>query len=75
MKTRYKYINFEGVPTILKTKAWICRNNKSDDVLGKIQWYSPWRQYCYFSVGGSVYNPECLSDIKEFLQQVKDERN
>ena len=74
MKTQYKYINFEKVAETPKTSSWICRNNRSNDDLGMIKWYGPWRQYCYFSAGGAIYNPDCLDDIKDFIKQLMDER-
>lgn len=74
MKTLYKYIHFEKVAETPKTSSWICRSNRSNDDLGMVKWYGPWRQYCYFSAGGSVYNVGCLSDISNFIEQVMIER-
>ena len=73
MKTHYEYIHFEKVAETPKTSSWICRSNRSNDDLGMVKWYSPWRQYC-FSAGYSVYNIECLKDIIDFIQQLMNER-
>jgi hypothetical protein len=37
-------------------------------VLGAIQWYGAWRQYCFFpdSSTAPVFNPDCLERIAAF---------
>ncbi len=74
MKTQYKYIHFEQVESKTKTSVWSCLNNKSKSVLGIIKWYGPWRQYCWFPFGGTVFNRGCNDDINDFITQLMDER-
>jgi len=72
MKTEYKYIYFELIENKPKTTAWECRNNKSDDRLGVIQWYPAWRQYCFFPAPVTIFNAGCLVDVQDFLKQMNE---
>ena len=46
--------------------------NPQPILLGKIKYYAPWRQYCYFPVGESVLANSCLIDIHTFIAKLKD---
>ncbi len=72
----YKYIYFtEVLPERLhKTFTWICRNKKSDEELGTVRWYAPWRQYCFFNRVQAVYSAGCLDDISNFIKKSMEER-
>lgn len=73
MKTRYKFINFREC---LITKdsphpAWLCYNNKTATQLGKLEWYAPWRQYCFTVANEAiVFSKSCLEDICHFINQL-----
>ena len=73
MKTRYKYIYFEK-DVITKNSnhpMWLCCNNKTDIQLGKIEWYAPWRQYCFEAHDELVvFSKSCLQDICHFMSQL-----
>ena len=50
MKTEYKYIHFEahrsGCEATKDDKpVYLCRNNKTNTVLGGIEYYPPWIEY------------------------------
>ena len=52
-----------------KTDVWWVYS-KSYDYLGLIEWYAPWRQYCYDNIpSDTVLAPSCLLDIAEFCKQ------
>ncbi len=68
MQTRYKYIHFDLIKMKPKTQVWGCFNNSSDGKLGEIKWYGPWRQYCFFPFGETVFNMGCLTDINHFIK-------
>jgi len=73
----YPYIHFEFLPKkkpTAKTTAWSCRNTSSGTEMGQVRWYGPWRQYCFFPVPNTVYSEGCLSDITDFLEQLKTAR-
>ncbi len=77
LKTRYKYIHFWEVPNDRrKTKYFQCRNNKTDDLLGAVQWERGWRQYCFCPVysTATVFSKGCLEDVNDFIGQLMDER-
>lgn len=45
-----KYVDFEIIEHKPKTNVYEVRAKSDDFVLGKIKWYAPWRQYCFFPV-------------------------
>jgi hypothetical protein len=67
---RYEYINFSKVIPVKprKTGIWICRNNKSGDALGIVQWCTSWRQYCWFPESDTQFSKGCLEDIIDFIK-------
>ncbi len=74
MVLKYKYIYFELVEEKLKTKVYSCRNNKSNIELGVIKWHPSWRQYCYFPTVQAVYSNDCLLNIIDFINQLKEQK-
>ena len=70
----YKYIQFFQIGDTGKTTIWSIRNIKSGEELGKVKWYGPWRQYCFFLSQPSVYSAGCLEDIVSFIRTLMDER-
>ena len=70
MKTKYKYIHFEKI-----AGQWFCYNNKAKSELGRIEYYSRWRQYVIEFEQGCVFNDTCLTDIIHFLRQLQTEHN
>ena len=51
-------------------EVWFCLNNKSDGILGYIEYYPHWKQMCLLPLGGTVLNDKCLKDIAHFLDQL-----
>lgn len=76
MKTKYKFIHFVLAGEFLNEKpVWECRNNKSGDLLSKIFYYKPWKEYCFTqSVQGIVFNDGCLVDTIDFIKQLNKEK-
>jgi hypothetical protein len=50
------------------------RNVRSSDLLGIVEWYGPWRQYCFSAEEGCVFSAGCLKDIEAFLLALMAER-
>jgi len=72
MKTEYRYIHFVEVSGAGSAiKRFSVRNNKSREQLGLVRWYGQWRRYCFFPEPCCVFNADCLSDIREFMAQLK----
>ena len=76
MNTEYKYIRFEEITpdTKRKTKVFALMTTSNDYILGEVEWYPSWRQYCFFPTSTTVFSPGCLDDIAHFLKQLMDER-
>lgn len=69
-----KYIEFKEVPYKGKTQRFEVVSKSSGDILGRIQWYSQWRQYVFMPSYPTVWNSECLADIEIFLVELMVER-
>lgn len=73
MKTTYKYISFikysqqKGIPN------YKCHNNRNGNVIGLVEWYHIFKEYCYFPITGTVYSTECLIDITHFISQLNEQ--
>lgn len=52
-----------------KTAWWHVRNRSRDAYLGTVRWHGAWRQFCFFPEDHTLYNPECLRDIADFVQR------
>jgi hypothetical protein len=81
MTKEYEYVTMVEVADSLpktKTKIFHVRNRKSGDMLGSVQWYAPWRQYCFMvqpsPVKGFVFSRGSLEDIAGFVGGLMDER-
>lgn len=70
MKTENKYIRFIETLHTGKTKGFDVVNKTSTFPIGEIEWYSQWRQYCFFPFEDMVFNSECLELITEFLKEI-----
>lgn len=75
LKTEYKYIKFMCIGDTGKTTRWGILNRRSGSALGEIKWYSAWREYCFFTFSGCVFNDSCMRDILDFIKQLSTARN
>lgn len=66
-----KYMAFKLIEQKPKTQVWAVLNNKSGFRLGVIEWYGPWRQYCFFPTADTVFNIGCLFDISNFIKGLR----
>lgn len=57
-----------------KTRRWTVTSRCDGDVLGVIEWYGPWRQFCFFPEEGSVWSKGCLEDVQIAIARIKKER-
>ena len=68
-----KWLRFYIVDRKPKTIVMHVRNT-SHQRLGEIQWYAPWRQYCFnVSTTGTqvlIFNHQCLTDIADVLTEL-----
>ena len=76
MKTRYKHIHFiEDFEQLDSedTLTYICRNNKTDNILGVVAYYLPWKKYEFIGEEGAGFDISCLEDIIDFTKQLSKE--
>ena len=70
-----KYLEFEEIVFVKrKTKTYSVISKSSREELGRISWYGAWRQYCFFPTGNTVWNFECLKDVRRVIQELMIER-
>ncbi len=72
-----KYIEFQKMPRIKgrTTDRWSVVNKKHSIILGRIEWYSPWRQYIFTCLPDCVFSAGCFQDICEFIGEQKAEHD
>jgi hypothetical protein len=61
-KAAYYPEKFAGKP------VYAIHNNKSDQQIGLISWYRPWKQYVFSSQSECVFNNSCLKDVIDFME-------
>ena len=69
-----EYIVFRLLKKYPKTDHYSVINKRSDDILGWIKWYGPWRQYCFFPLHCTIFNRDCMQYIIDFIQKLMEER-
>ncbi len=77
IKTEYEYIRFvehEWKDPGRKTAKYSCVNKRSEDKIGVVEWYGPWRQFVFAPEYDTVFEPKCLMAICEFLAQLMEAR-
>lgn len=59
-----------------KTSVWTVAtmHDKADSDeqysgLGAIKWYGAWRRYCFFPLGQTIFEQDCLRDIAAFCEK------
>ena len=73
MKCKYKYIQFiRSSKQNPKTWIYLVRANYDLALLGEIRWYAQWRQYAFYPESGTVFEKQCLADIKEFCIELNE---
>lgn len=70
-----QYLYFEILQYVDKKtyNIFVC-SIKSDELLGKIAWYGPWRKYVFYPESDTLFDPKCLAEITEMLNKLMEER-
>lgn len=50
-----------------KTKVFELLSKDGNFLLGEIRWYASWRKYAFFPAANTVFENDCLKDIREFI--------
>ena len=56
------------------TTIWVVDAVKSNAFLGTIRWHGAWRKYCFFPLGDTMFDPNCLREIAQFIDDQMAER-
>jgi hypothetical protein len=54
-----------------RTFIWEVRS-RSGNCLGTVAWYSAWRQYVFYPDPETLYNHQCLDEIRRFVVDMTD---
>lgn len=65
-----EFITIKLTATKPKTNVYEVCNKKNGYYLGEIKWHGPWRQYCFFPDGGTLYERKCLKAIVDFIDEL-----
>ena len=68
-----KYLEFRLYSQATKTQIWEVCSKTRGSYLGYIRWYGPWRQYAFHPGDLTVWNPECLKDVCEFIRELMED--
>jgi len=70
-----RYLKFEKIGDTGKTEIWnILSKSSQSTILGKISWFSRWRQYCFLPSSDCVFNAECMTDITKMTNKLMEDR-
>ncbi len=73
-----KWLEIRKVPSKKpdkKTNVYHVLATYSGEVrLGEIKWFGKWRRYAFFPASDTVYEPTCMRDISQFLDDLANER-
>lgn len=65
-----KYLIFKLFEQKEKTQHWLVQSKLHGSLLGEIKWWGPWRQYVFFPQPETLFNPECMKDICQFIEEL-----
>lgn len=54
-----------------KTPSYRLINRTAQTSLGVVEWYGPWRQFCFFPSCDSVWSGSCLEAVRDFILKAK----
>lgn len=74
LKLKGKWVTFKLIEQKPKTKVYSVIANEGQYELGRINWWTAWRIYCFVPTEGSVYETVCLSEIAKFLDALTEEQ-
>ena len=68
-----KYIKFRLIKIKPKTNIYEVVNSKKE-ILGKVYWHVPWRQYIFDPEFDTIWSKGCMGEICDFIKGLMDER-
>ncbi len=67
-----KHLEFRVTEVRDKTNVYVIFSILSKAKLGEIRWNPGWRRYCFFPEMNTVFDSDCLEDIKDFIDVLKE---
>jgi hypothetical protein len=66
-----KYLKFKHERRLPKTSTWMVQATEDENgfLLGIIKWHGPWRKYCFFPEGNTLFCPDCLNEVINFINE------
>jgi len=61
------YLTFTEVLENKEKRKTLIFEIYSNCVLGKIKWHAPWRKYCFFPEGNTIWDLNCLKEVNDFI--------
>jgi hypothetical protein len=68
-----KYIKFDKLPESENHEhrpQFEIVNKRTNDWLGKVYWYRPWKRYVAQFDGQTVWSADCLQDVAAYLDAI-----
>ena len=65
-----KFIEFKQVPSAGTTSLHQVYNTENGSFLGVIKFYGAWRKYVFAPQPNTIFEPICLGDITNFLNNL-----
>ena len=62
------WIRFDELTPNPATKRWAVMPKDGSAQIGRVQWYGPWRKYCFMPVANTVFEQICLREIAAFCE-------
>ena len=50
-----------------KTAIWFVAAKDGGGMLGEIRWFGRWRRYAFYPQAATVFEPTCLRNIAQFI--------
>lgn len=68
------YLTYTEEATDKKTRIVNVCSTRTGHLLGQIRWYGSWRQYCFYPEHATIFNVDCLLDIRQRITTMMLER-
>ncbi len=66
---KYLEASLSGASASGKTLRWALVPKAGGQPVGDVEWYAPWRKYCFTPRSGTVFDQGCLREIADFCEQ------
>lgn len=68
-ETYIKFVLDELLSANRKTQVWAIVTTDDRFTLGYIKWYPNWRGYAFFPAAATIFEPNCLRKMIEFIER------